>query len=213
MSTFLMGKKIGMTQIFKDNGDTVPVTVIQAGPCIVCQKKTPEKDNYSAVQLGFLPKKPERVKKPLAGHFKKAGVTPQRFLREFRVDEKDAQGYEAGQELKVDRFKDGDYVDITGTSKGRGFAGVIKRHGFHGAPGSHGTHDNDRHGGSVGSSSFPSRVFKGLRMAGRMGCDRVTVQNLKVIQVRPEQDCLLVQGAVPGAKNGVLLIRKAIKKA
>lgn len=213
MSSFLMGKKIGMTQVFKENGDTIPVTVVQAGPCVVCQKKTSAKDNYSAIQLGFLSVKPDRAKKPLAGHFKKADVSPKRFLREFRVDEKEAEEYETGQEIKVDRFKEGDYLDVTGTSKGKGFAGVMKRHRFHGAPGGHGTHDYKRHGGSIGSSSYPSRVFKGMKMAGRMGYDRVTVQNLKVMQVRPEQDCLLVQGAVPGAKNGLLLIKKAIKKA
>lgn len=212
MSELLMGKKIGMTQILQDNGDVVPVTVIQAGPCIISQKKMPEKDNYSAVQLGFLTMKPNRVKKPLAGHFKKAGIPPQRFLYEFRIDEKELEKYEVGQEIKVDRFKEGDYVDVTGISKGKGFAGVMKRHGFHGAPGGHGTHDYKRHGGSIGSSSFPSRVFKGTKMAGRMGCDRVTVQNLKVIQVRLEQNCLVLRGAVPGAKNGMLLIKKAIKK-
>ena len=212
MSELLMGKKIGMTQILQENGDVVPVTVIQAGPCIISQKKIPEKDNYSAVQLGFLTIKPNRVKKPLAGHFKKAGIPPQRFLYEFRVEEKELEKYEVGQEIKVDGFKEGDFVDVTGISKGKGFAGVMKRHNFHGAPGGHGTHDYKRHGGSIGSSSFPSRVFKGLKMAGRMGSDRVTVQNLKVIQVRPEQNCLVLRGAVPGAKNGMLLIKKAIKK-
>lgn len=211
-SEFLMGKKIGMTQILQDNGDVIPVTVIQAGPNLICQKKMPQSDNYSAVQLGFLPVKPARVKKPLKGHFEKAGITPQRFLREFRIDEKELEKYEVGQEIKVDSFKEGDIVDITGISKGKGFAGVIKRHGFHGAPGGHGTHDYHRHGGSIGSSSYPSRVFKGTKMAGRMGSDRVTVQNLKVIQVRPEQNCLIVRGAVPGAKNGLLFIKKAIKK-
>jgi large subunit ribosomal protein L3 len=212
MSELLMGKKIGMTQILQENGDVIPVTVIQAGPCVISQKKIPEKDNYSAVQLGFLTMKPNRVKKPLAGHFKKAGISPQRFLYEFRVDEKELEKYEVGQEIKVDRFKEGDFVDVTGISKGKGFAGVMKRHGFHGAPGGHGTHDYKRHGGSIGSSSFPSRVFKGTKMAGRMGSDRVTTQNLKVIQVRPEQNCLVLRGAVPGAKNGMLLIKKAIKK-
>ena len=212
MSEFLMGKKIGMTQILNDNGDAIPATVIQAGPCIVCQKKVPEKDHYAAVQLGFDPVKQSRVNRPRLGHFSKAGVQPQRFLKEFRVAESELEGYEVGQEVKVDQFKEGDYVDITGMSKGRGFAGVVKRHGFHGAPGSHGTHDYHRHGGSISSSSFPSRVFKGLRMAGRMGSDRVTVQNLKVVQVRPEQNCLIVCGAVPGANNGLLMIKKAIKK-
>ncbi len=212
MSEFMMGKKVGMTQILQENGDAIPVTVIQAGPCVLCQKKIPDKDNYSAVQLGFLSVKPNKVKKPLAGHFKKVGAPPQRFLREFRVDENELEKYELGQEIGVDIFKEGDYVDITGTSKGKGFSGVMKRHGFHGAPGGHGSHDYKRHGGSIGSSSYPSRVFKGMKMAGRMGSDRVTVQNLKVIQIRPEQSCLVVRGAVPGSKNGLLLIRKAIKK-
>ena len=212
MSALLMGKKVGMTQIFEENGDVIPVTVIQAGPCIVCQKKIPEKDHYCAIQLGFSPVRPNRVKKPLAGHFKKAGVGPQRFLHEFRLDKKELDTYEVGQEIKVDGFQAGDYVDITGTSKGKGFAGVMKRHGFHGAPGGHGTHDYHRHGGSIGSSSFPSRVFKGTKMAGRMGSDRVTLQNLKIVQVKPEQNCLLVRGAVPGARGGLLLIKKAVKK-
>ena len=175
-------------------------------------KKTPQKDQYAAIQLGFLPDKPSRPNKPFAGHFKKASLSPHRFLKEFRVEAEELEKYELGQEIKVDAFKEGDYVDITGTSKGRGFTGVIKRHGFHGAPGGHGTHDYKRHGGSIGSSSYPSRVFKGTKMAGRKGCDRVTMQNLKVVQVKPEQNCLLVQGAVPGAKNGLLLIKKAIKK-
>jgi large subunit ribosomal protein L3 len=212
MSEFLMGKKIGMTQVFQENGDLVPVTVIQAGPCVISQKKTPQKDKYAAIQLGFLPDNPNRVNKPFAGHFKKASIPPHRFLKEFRVDEKELEKYELGQEINVGTFKEGDYVDITGISKGRGFSGVIKRHNFHGAPGGHGTHDYHRHGGSIGSSSFPSRVFKGTKMAGRMGSDRVTIQNLKVVQVRLEQNCLIVEGAVPGAKNGLLLIKKAIKK-
>ncbi len=213
MSKFLLGKKIGMTQILQENGDAIPVTVIQAGPCIVCQKKIPQKDNYSAVQLGFLSVKPAKVKRPLKVCFEKSNIAPMRFLREFRVNEKELEDYEIGQEINVNSFKEGDYVDISGFTKGKGFTGVIKRHGFHGAPGAHGTHDYHRHGGSIGSSSFPSRVFKGMKMAGRKGCDRVTVQNLKVIQVRPEQDCLMVKGAVPGHRNGLLVVKGAVKKA
>jgi len=213
MVSFLLGKKVGMTQIYRENGDSLPVTVIEAGPCFVCQKKTPETDNYSAIQIGYSTLKSERAKKPIKGHFDKADIPPKRFLREFRVAEKELNDYEIGQELKVDRFKEGDYVDITGISKGKGFTGVIKRYGFHGAPGSHGTHDYSRHGGSIGSSSFPSRVFKGLKMAGRMGSDRVTTQNLQVVQVKAEQNCLLVKGAVPGSKNGLLFIRSSVKKA
>ena len=213
MGPFILGKKIGMTQILQENGDAVPVTIIQAGQCVVCQKKTPERDNYSAVQIGFLSKDPNRINKPLAGHFKKNDIEPQRYLREFRVSEEELKEYEVGQKIGVDSFKEGDFVDISGTSKGCGFTGVVKRHGFHGAPGGHGTHDYKRHGGSIGSSSYPSRVFKGQKMAGRSGSKRLTIQNLRVIQIRPDQNCLIVKGAVAGAKNGLLLIKKATKKA
>lgn len=213
MRPVILGKKIGMTQMLQENGDAIPVTIIQAGECIVCQKKTPSRDTYSAIQIGFLPRDPNRTNKPLAGHFKKGDIEPQRFLREFRVTEEELKEYEVGQHINVERFKEGDFVDIASTSKGKGFTGVIKRHKFHGAPGGHGTHDYHRHGGSIGSSSYPSRVFKGQKMAGRSGSRRVTLQNLKVIQVRPEQNCLVIKGAVAGAKNGLLLIKKAIKKA
>lgn len=212
MSNFLLGKKIGMTQIFGENGDAIPVTVIQAGPCVVCQKKAPDKDHYSAIQLGFLPVEEKRINRPVKGHFEKKNLSPMKYLKEFRVDDKDLKDYEVGQEIKADRFKEGDFVDITGTTKGRGFTGVIKRHGFHGPSASHGTHDYKRHGGSIGSSSFPSRVYKGLKMAGRMGTERVTILNLKVIKVKPEQNCLVVQGAIPGARNGLLLIKSSVKK-
>lgn len=210
----IIGKKIGMTQILQPgSGEVIPVTVIQAGPCTVVQKKVKDTDHYNALQLGFMDKKESRTIKPLQGHFKKAGLSPKRFLREIRLDDAEINSYEVGQEIKVDfLFQAGDYVDVVGTSKGRGFAGVIKRHGFRGAPGSHGTHDYSRHGGSVGSNTFPGRVFKGLRMAGRMGGDQVTVQNLKVVDIRPEQNLILVKGAVPGANNGILIIKKAIKK-
>jgi len=209
----LLGKKIGMTQVLRENGEAVPVTVIQLGPCTVVQKKVKGTDQYNALQLGFLDKKESRTNKPLQGHFKRAGVSPKRFLKEIRLDDSEIEKYEVGQEIKADFFSVGDYIDVVGTSKGRGFAGVIKRHGFRGAPGSHGTHDYSRHGGSVGSNTYPGRVFKGLRMPGHMGAERVSVQNLKIEDVRPDQNLVLVKGAIPGANNGMVVIKKAIKKA
>ncbi|MEW5802223.1 MAG: 50S ribosomal protein L3 [bacterium] len=209
----LIGKKIGMTQVLRESGEVVPVTVIQVGPCTVVQKKVKGTDHYNALQLGFLDKRESRTNKPLQGHFKKAGLSPKKFLKEIRLDDSEIDQYEVGQEIKADFFSAGDYIDVVGTSKGRGFAGVIKRHGFRGAPGSHGTHDYSRHGGSVGSNTYPGRVFKGLRMAGHMGNSRVTIQNLKIEDVRPEQNLVLIKGAVPGANNGVVVIRKAVKKA
>jgi len=209
----LLGKKIGMTQVLKESGEVVPVTVIQVGPCTVVQKKVKGTDHYNALQLGFVDKKEKRTNKPLQGHFKKAGVAPKRYLKEIRLDDEEIEKYEVGQEIRADFFSAGDYIDVVGTSKGRGFAGVIKRHGFRGAPGSHGTHDYSRHGGSVGSNTYPGRVFKGLRMAGRMGGVQITTQNLKIEDVRPEQNLVLVKGAIPGANNGMVIIKKAIKKA
>lgn len=209
----IIGKKIGMTQILRENGEAVPVTVIQAGPCTVVQKKMKKADHYNALQVGFLDKKESRTNKPLQGHFKKGNVAPKQVLREIRLDDSEIDNYEIGQEIKADIFSAGDYIDVTGTSKGRGFAGVIKRHGFRGAPGSHGTHDYSRHGGSVGSGTYPGRVIKGMKMPGRMGGDRVTIQNLKIADVRPEQNLILIKGAVPGANNGTVIIKKAIKKA
>jgi len=209
----LIGKKIGMTQVLRDSGEVVPVTVIQVGPCTVVQKKVKGTDHYNAVQLGFLDKKEARTNKPLQGHFKRAGVTPKKFLKEIRVDDSEIDNYEVGQEIKADFFSAGDYIDVVGTSKGRGFAGVIKRHGFRGAPGSHGTHDYSRHGGSIGSNTYPGRVFKNMKMPGHMGVDRITVQNLKVEDVRLEQNLVLVKGAIPGANNQMVIIKMAIKKA
>lgn len=206
----LIGKKIGMTQVFTPDGSVVPVTVIQTGPCVVVQKKETEKDGYSALQLGFGNKKSQRLNKPEQGHMVKAGKGAFQVLREFRLE--DVAEYEVGQEIKVtDLFKTGDRVDVTGTSKGRGFSGVIKRWGFGGFPASHGTHEYFRHGGSIGNRSFPGRVFKGKRMAGHWGNERASVQNLEVVQVRPEENLLLIKGAVPGSKRGVLLIRRAVK--
>lgn len=199
-----------MTQIFGDDGSMVPVTVIQAGPCVVVQKKETTKDGYSALQLGFGSKKSQRVNKPAQGHMAKAGKGAFEVLREFRLE--DVSKYEVGQEVKLSElFKAGDKIDVAGTSKGRGFSGVIKRWGFAGFPASHGTHEYFRHGGSIGNRSFPGRVFKGKKMAGHWGNERISVQNLEVVGIRPGGDLLLVKGAVPGAKRGVLLIWKAVK--
>jgi large subunit ribosomal protein L3 len=208
--TGLIGKKVGITQVFAADGSVVPVTVIQTGPCVVVQKKEAANDGYDALQVGFEEKKMQRVNKPDRGHMAKAGKGAFRVLREFRSA--DVARYEVGQEIKVsDLFKAGDRVDVTGTSKGRGFAGVIKRWRFGGFPASHGTHEYFRHGGSIGNRSFPGRVFKGKKMAGHWGNERVSVQNLEVVQVRPETNLLLVKGSVPGPRRGVLLIRRAVK--
>jgi large subunit ribosomal protein L3 len=211
MSIGLIGKKLGMTQVIRKNGEVIPVTVIQAGPCTVVQKKTAVSDHYDAIQIGFLEKAEKRTNKPQLGHYKKAGVNPKRILREMRLDASEIEQYTVGQEIRADIFKAGDYIDVIGTSKGRGFAGVMKRHGFRGAPGSHGTHDFKRHGGSIGSNSSPGKVFKDLRMPGRMGGNRVTVQKLKIEDIRADQNLLLVKGAVPGANNGTVIIQRALK--
>ncbi len=203
MSMGLIGKKIGMSQIFS-GGEVIPVTVIQAGPCKVVQKKTVEQDGYEAMQLSFEEeKKQKRVTKAMAGHFKKANVAAHRFLREFR-----AGGFEQGQDVTVDIFKAGEFVAISGVSKGKGFAGVMKRHKFSGGPGTHGSMFN-RAPGSIGASAYPSRVLPGKKLPGHMGDVTVTVKNLKVVDVRPEQNLLLVRGAVPGAENGLVLIYKS----
>lgn len=205
----ILGKKIGMTQIFED-GKVIPVTVIEAGPNFVLQTKTTEKDGYVAIQVGFDEKREKNTTKPLMGIFNKAGVKPQRFVREFRVATVD--GYALGQEIKVDILANAEFVDITGTSKGKGTAGVMKRHNFHGNRATHGVSRNHRLGGSIGNSSTPGEVYKGRKMAGRLGNDKVTVQNLKVVRVDVENNLLLVKGAVPGSKNGYLTIKAALKK-
>ena len=205
----ILGKKIGMTQIFED-GKIVPVTVIEAGPNFVLQTKTTEKDGYVAIQVGFGEKREKNTTKPLMGIFNKAGVKPQRFVRELRVES--VEGYTLGQEIKVDVLGTTEFVDITGTSKGKGTAGVMKRHNFHGNRATHGVSRNHRLGGSIGNSSTPGEVYKGRKMAGRMGNEKVTVQNLKVVRVDVENNLLLVKGAVPGAKNGYLTIKAALKK-
>lgn len=202
----LLGYKLGMTRVFREDGTVVPVTVIQAGPCWVVQVRTPERDGYSAVQLGFDTKK--RVNKPMRGHLK--GLGNLRHLREFKLLD-GAERVTVGQRVDVTLFKPGDLVDVTGTSKGRGFAGVVKRHGFAGGPKTHGQSDRWRAPGSIGANTDPGRVIKGLRMAGHMGHQRVTVQNLEVIRVDPERNLLFVKGAVPGPRKGLLLIRHAVK--
>jgi large subunit ribosomal protein L3 len=208
----LIGKKLGMTQVFDPKGELIPVTVIQAGPCTVVQTKTGAVDGYLAVQVGVGEKKAQRATKAYRTHCLKAGKGVFEALREFRVGE--GEQYAVGQEINVESvFKAGDRVDVSGTSKGRGFTGVIKRHGFSGFPGSHGTHEYFRHGGSIGNRSYPGRVFKGKRMAGQYGNERVTTQNLEVIAVRPSEHLLLVRGAVPGARNGLVLVRPAVKEA
>lgn len=204
----LIGRKLGMTQIFKPNGEAIPVTVIEAGPCVVIAKRSVEKEGYNALQLGFGSVKAKKVNKPLMGIFKKIGVEPKRYIREFRVDS--VEGFEVGQELRVDIFKEGEKIDVTGISKGKGFAGPMKRHGFSGGPASHGSAFH-RYGSSLGAHTEPGHVFKGKRMAGHMGSVRVTIQNLEVVKVYPERNILLVKGSVPGSRNSIVLIRKAKK--
>ena len=208
--TGLIGKKIGMSQLFDDTGNVIPVTVVETGPCVVVQKKDVAKDGYNALQLGFGTQKNQRVNRPLRGHMAKAEKGSFRVLREFRVD--DVSGYEVGQELKVtDLVQPGDRVDVTGTSKGRGFAGVMKRWDFSGFSRTHGTHEYFRHGGSIGNRSYPGKVFKGKRMAGHLGNERVSIQNLQVVDVRPEENLLLVKGSIPGSNGGMVLVRRAVK--
>src|SRR5512139_3132794 len=203
MNMGIIGKKIGMSQVF-DGRELIPVTVIQAGPCRVVQKKTVEKDGYEAVQLAFEEEKKQgRITKPIAGHFKKPGTSPHRFLREFRM-----AGYEQGQDVKVDIFKKGELVAVSGVSKGKGFAGVMKRHNFAGGPGGHGSMFN-RAPGSIGASAYPSRVWPGKKLPGHMGAVNVTIKNIEIVDVRPDQNLLFVRGAVPGGDNGLLLIYKA----
>jgi large subunit ribosomal protein L3 len=206
----IIGKKLGMTQIFLEDGSVVPVTVVEAGPCPVIQKKTKQRDGYNAIQLGFVPKKDQRVNKPVSGHFKKAGVAPTYHLKEFRVE--DIEGYEVGQVITPALFKPGDIVDVTGLNKGKGFTGVIKRYGFHGSPGSHGTHEYFRHGGSVGSATFPHHTFKGMKMPGHHGNQKMTLQNIKVVDVKEDQNLILLRGGIPGSRNGWVLIRSATKR-
>jgi large subunit ribosomal protein L3 len=207
----VLGTKLGMTQVWDAENRLIPVTVVQAGPCVVTQVRADATDGYSAVQIAFGAIDPRKVTQPLAGHFEKAGVTPRRHLVELRTA--DAGEYELGQEITADSFEAGQRVDATGTTKGKGFAGVMKRHGFHGVSSSHGAHKNHRKPGSIGGCATPGRVFKGMRMAGRMGGDRVTVLNLKVHAVDLEKGLLLVKGAVPGARGRIVFVRNAVKGA
>ncbi|MBN1895644.1 50S ribosomal protein L3 [bacterium] len=200
----LLGKKIGMTRFFDETGTPVAATVIEAGPCQVVQVKTSEKDGYNAVQLGYIEKKEKRVTKPLLGHYKKANTAPRRVLREFRDFEGEMK---PGDTVSVSIFTAGDRVRVTGCSKGKGFAGVVKRHHFSGGPRTHGQSDRHRAPGSVGQSAYPNRVFRGMRMAGRMGNDRVTLRHLRVLKVVPEKNLLLVQGGIPGSRNSLVEIR------
>ena len=205
----LIGKKLGMTSIYDEAGTAVPVTVIEAGPCVVVQQKSNEKEGYAAVQLGYEDQKEQRMTKPALGHLKKAGVSAKRILREFRVD--GSSEVAVGDVIDVAAFEEVNFVDITATGKGRGFQGVVKRYGFAGGRASHGG-GWIRRTGSIGMCEFPGRVFKGKKMPGQMGDKRVTTQNLKVIQVRPEENLILVKGSVPGAKGGIVVIKEALKK-
>jgi large subunit ribosomal protein L3 len=205
----VLGAKLGMTQVWDDAGRLVPVTVIQAGPCVVTQVRTSDSDGYDAVQIAYGAIDPRKVNQPMAGHFAKAGVTPRRHLVEIRTS--DAGEYSLGQEVTAEVFESGQKVDVVGTTKGKGTAGVMKRHGFHGVGASHGAHRNHRKPGSIGGASTPGRVFKGLKMAGRMGHVRQTTQNLTVHAVDVDRGLLLIKGAVPGPKGGVVLVKTAIK--
>jgi large subunit ribosomal protein L3 len=205
----LIGKKLGMTSIYDETGTAVPVTVIEAGPCVVVQRKDTEKDGYSAVQLGFADQKEQRLNKPQLGHFKKAGVDAKCVLKEFRID--DSAELAVGDVVNASAFEEVGYVDIVATGKGRGYQGVVKRYGFGGGRASHGG-DWVRRPGSIGMCEHPARVFKGKKMPGQMGNKRVTTQNLKIMQVRPEENLILIKGSVPGANGGIVVIKEALKK-
>jgi large subunit ribosomal protein L3 len=205
----VLGTKLGMTQVWDADNKIVPVTVIAAGPCVVTQVRTAETDGYNAIQIAFGEIEPRKVSKPETGHFEKAGVTPRRHLAEIRTD--DAANYTVGQEITAETFAAGQLVDVTGTSRGHGFAGVMKRHGFHGLRATHGVHRKHRSPGSIGGCSTPGRVFRGVKMAGRMGGDRTTTQNLTVQAVDSEKGLLLIKGAIPGNKGSLVMVRNAVK--
>lgn len=209
MGKGILGKKVGMTQIFSPEGRAIPVTVVEAGPCLVIQKKTVATDGYNAIQLGFAVQKERLVKKPMKGHFAKAGVKPFKFLHEVRIEEN--EDFTLGQELKADVFAAGEYVDVTGTSKGKGFAGVIKRWNFNRAPMAHGSMYH-RRTGSLGATD-PARVFKGRRLPGRLGGVQTTIQGLQVVKVDPERNLLLIKGAIPGANGGYVVVKNTVKRA
>ena len=210
MAIELLCRKIGMTRIFDDSGEAIPVTVLEAGPNVVVQKKSDEKDGYTALQLGFGDRRENLFSKPERGHFEKAGVAPKRHLRESRVEAEEAEPHEVGSEINVTIFEAGQYVDAVGTSKGRGFSGVVRRHNFAIKKRTHGTHESFRHAGSIGAGASPGKVIKGMKMPGQMGAERVTVRNLQVVKVEPEQNLLFVRGSVPGHRDGLVAIRKAV---
>jgi len=207
----IIGKKVGMTQIFDENSKVIPVTVIEAGPCVVVQKKTEENDGYEAVQLGYQDIKERRLTKPERGHMKKAGVAAKKYLKEFRLE--DTSSLNVGDEIKADVFAEGDKIDVTGVSRGKGFAGVIKRHGASRTATSHGGGPVHRHAGSMGPGTSPARIFKGKIGAGQMGVDKVTVQNLDVVKVDPDVNMIAVRGAIPGPKGGVVYLKNTVKNA
>lgn len=211
VSKGILGRKVGMTQVYDDeSARAIPVTVIEAGPCQISQVKTPESDGYSAIQLAFDEVKSSKLNKPKVGHLEKAGVAPHRHLVELRVA--DASGFQVGQELRADVFEQGERTDVVGTSKGKGFAGVYKRHNFGGAPATHGTEHTHRTPGAVGGCATPSRIFKGQKMPGRLGGSRVTTLNLEVVRVDPERNLLLVKGSVPGPNGGLVMVRSAVRR-
>ncbi len=201
----IIGKKIGMTQVFREDGEIVPVTVVEAGPCIVVQIKQTEGDGYDSIQLGFIEKKESKVNRPLGGHFKKHETSPFSILKEFRVD--DASAFRSGHVITVEQFRPGERVQVTGRSKGRGFAGVMKRHGFKGSQASHGTHEYFRHGGSIGAAAYPSRVFKGKKMPGQYGNKQITVKNIQVVDVHPSENLILLKGAISGPNKSIVIIK------
>ena len=209
MQKAIIGKKVGMTQIFEENGRVIPVTVIEAGPCVVAQKKTIEKDGYNSVQLAFGDVAERKLTKPEMGHLKKAGVSPKRHLKEFKLD--NASELEVGAEIKAGVFAAGDHIDVTGTSKGHGFEGSVKRHGTHVQKNTHGGGPVHRHSGSMGACSTPSRIFKGKNMPGHMGAEQVTIQNLDVVKVDEELNMIVVRGAIPGPKGGLVYIKSTVK--
>ena len=205
----ILGTKLGMTQIFDEENRVIPVTVVEAGPCVVTQIRTKETDGYNAIQIAYGEIDPRKANKPVAGHFKKAGVTPRRHVTEIRMD--DVSGYELGQDITVEIFDGVTFVDVTGTSKGKGFAGGMKRHGFAGQGAAHGNQAAHRRPGGIGAAATPGRIFKGKRMAGRMGNDRVTTQNLKIQKIDADANLLLIKGAVPGVRGGLLVVKTAVK--
>ena len=212
MST-LLGKKIGMGRFYNDQGESIPVTLVHVDPCVITRLKTEETDKYSSVQIGYQDAKEKHLNKSQISEFKKNNIKPKRILKEFRVEAEELEQYEVGKELKVECFKSGDFIDINGVSKGRGFTGVMKRYGFKGSRSSHGQGgEYHRHGGSIGQCSYPARVFKGMKMPGQCGASKVTLQNLKVMDVDNEKDLLIIKGSVPGANGGILKISHAIKR-